>query len=77
MPGKMTVDFNLSKSFDVTEAARLQFRFEAFNLFNRPNFGTPATALMDNAGAPESDAGEITSTVLTPRQLQFALKLTF
>jgi hypothetical protein len=77
MPGKVTVDFNLAKNFDITESAKLQFRFEAFNLANHPNFGTPSTSVMDDEGVLEDEAGVIDSTVLTPRQLQFALKLTF
>jgi hypothetical protein len=77
MPGRFTVDFNLSKNFEITEAAKLQFRFEAFNLLNRPNFGTPSRNAFDANGRPSLTAAQITSTVLTPRQLQFALKLTF
>jgi hypothetical protein len=77
MPGRITVDFNLSKNFDLTEVAKLQFRFEAFNLFNRPNFGTPSLSMFNTSGRPSATAGQITGTVGTSRQLQFALKLTF
>jgi hypothetical protein len=77
MPGRAVVDFNVSKSFDVTEAAKLQFRFEVFNLFNRPNFGTPSRQMFNSSGRPSATAGQNTSTVGTARQLQFALKLTF
>ena len=77
MPGRATVDINVSKSFEVTEAAKLQFRFEAFNLLNRANFGTPTRQVFNSSGRPGASAGLITSTVGTARQLQFALKLTF
>jgi hypothetical protein len=77
MPGRFTIDLNLSKNFDITEAAALQFRFETFNLLNRPNFGIPGRNVFDGQQRPVLGAGEISETVLTPRQLQFALKLTF
>ncbi|HEX9595805.1 MAG TPA: hypothetical protein VF982_02905, partial [Anaerolineales bacterium] len=77
MPGRATVDFNLSKNFDLTEAAKLQFRFEAFNLFNRVNFATPSRNMFNASGRPAATAGQITSTVGTARQMQFALRLTF
>jgi len=77
MPGRATADASLMKNFDVTEKSKLQFRFEAFNLFNRVNFGTPARTVRNTAGVLNATAGRIDSTVGTPRQLQFALKLTF
>jgi len=77
MPGRMTVDFKLGKNFDVTEATKLEFRFEGFNLFNRPNFGTPTRQAFDTRGRAGSTVGQITSTVGTARQLQFAQRFTF
>jgi hypothetical protein len=50
---------------------RLQFRFEAFNLFNHPNLGLPAASI----GA--TDAGIIGDVVSPERQIQLALKLYF
>ena len=77
MPGRAIFDFSLSKNFDVTEAANLEFRLEAFNLFNRPNFGAPETTVYDRRGRARSNVGRITRTVTSARQLQFALRLTF
>jgi hypothetical protein len=77
MPGRATVDFSLTKKMDLTEAANLQFRLEAFNLFNRPNFGTPSRNVFDNQANPDPTAGRITSTRGTARQIQLGLKLTF
>ena len=55
----------------MTERWRVQFRTEFFNLFNTPQFDLP------NATIGVSNAGTITSTVGTPRQIQFGLKVVF
>src|SRR5438128_1337292 len=60
---------SLAKSFYFTERKRLDFRAEAFNLFNRTRFGNPSANL--NA----STFGVISSQANTPRQMQVALKL--
>lgn len=49
----------------------VQFRAEAFNLFNHPQFGPPDTALGDGT------TGVVSYQVNNPRELQFALKLLF
>jgi len=58
----------------------LQFRLEAFNLFNRANFAPPA--LLAFAGerdgeSPLASLGRIRSTVTSSRQIQFGLRLSF
>jgi hypothetical protein len=40
-PPTRTVDFSLSKNFRVTERIKAQFRMDAFNLFNHPQYGDP------------------------------------
>jgi hypothetical protein len=50
---------------------RLQFRWEAFNLFNTPAFGRP------NASIDSPDVGKVRSTISSPRIMQFALRLEF
>jgi hypothetical protein len=74
MPGRATVDFSLSKNTQVTEATSVQFRFEAFNLLNRVNLGTPGRNVFNASGARQATAGRIESTRGTSRQIQFALK---
>ncbi len=58
----------------------LQIRFEVFNLFNHPNFATPSRTVFSAAVEGESplpNAGRITRTVTTSRQLQLGVKLLF
>jgi len=82
-PGISTVDTSLFKNFALTESKSLQFRVEAFNFLNKPQFGPPSnlswnTSNPGTAGAPVSGFGAITSTVpFSFRQIQFALKFYF
>jgi outer membrane receptor protein involved in Fe transport len=69
-PGNATVDFGLFKNFPVFEGHRVQFRAEAFNLFNRVNLGNP------NANRNAAAFGRITGAE-SPRVIQLALKYQF
>ena len=77
LPGLANFDFSLTKNTAITEASRLQFRFETFNLFNRVNFAIPQLEAFNNRGVPRADLGRITTTKTTARQLQFGLKYIF
>jgi hypothetical protein len=71
-PGLQAFDLALQKDFSLSEAARLQFRWESFDLFNHPNFNIP-----NRTYTPTSTSfGKITSAQ-DPRVMQFALRLTF
>ena len=71
-PGSQVWDFGLYKAFHLPrENTQLQFRFEAFNLFNHPVFGQP------DSGAGDGGFGTITYTAQDSRELQFALKFVF
>jgi hypothetical protein len=66
------LDFSVFKSFWITEAVRLEFRAESFNLTNTPWFGGPAT------GINASNFGVVSpSQANDPRNVQLALRLTF
>jgi hypothetical protein len=69
-PGIINFDVSLLKNHRWGEHYNVQFRFEAFNFFNRANFNEPGRAL----GAP--NFGVISSTG-DPRSLQFGLKFAF
>jgi hypothetical protein len=78
-PGLQTFDASLFKNWPLwNERSTLQFRVEAFNLFNKPNFQAPKTHIFDGNGAPISSATVLPSpTATSERELQFALKLTW
>ena len=69
-PGLEEFDLSLQKDLHLTETAKLQFRVEAYNVVNHPNFNIPnRTAFTPNAGRIASAQDS--------RQLQLALKLAF
>ncbi len=67
--GRNNFDISLFKTTSISEALRLQFRCEAFNAFNRPEFSGP------NTGFGSANFGRITSANTFARQFQFGLKL--
>ncbi len=70
-PDIRDVDISLVKNTPIWEQGNLQFRCEAFNVANHPIWAQPHTTF----GTPQF--GEITSTRLANREIQFALKLSF
>jgi hypothetical protein len=86
--GATQLDLAARREFPIYERLKLQFRAEAFNLFNHPNFG----AINSNycSAGPGCTFGQATATLAQslgvlsplyqmggPRSLQFALKLIF
>jgi len=77
-PGRQMLDGSLQKSFRVMEGHSLQFRMEGFNAWNHRVLGTPGTSWgSTNPAAPSATFGQITSTAVSMRQLQFGLKYVF
>jgi hypothetical protein len=80
-PNYANVDFSLAKEIEIPkirEGARLNLRFEFFNLFNTTNLDLPESERMhvfNSAGVPE-DVGRITSAA-PAREIQLGLKLLF
>ena len=74
----------------MSEATKLSFGVEAYNLFNHPNFGVPSNTqspltlggngdavFQDPAGNLAKNAGRIFTTVGTARQIQLDARFTF
>ena len=70
-PGIENWDFSMSKEFHFAQKPYLEFRMEAFNFLNHPNWGDPNVTFSSVA------FGRISSTRTEMRQLQFGLKLVF
>lgn len=72
-PKLIEFDVSMVKNTKITERTNLQFRADAFNLFNTPSFSV--AGLNTSIGSPT--AGRITSTNIDNREFQMALTLTF
>jgi hypothetical protein len=70
-PGIINLDASVLKDFNFTERYRMQFRAEAFNAPNHPNWGNP------NTNIANVNFGRITGTRTNMRNLQLALKFIF
>jgi trimeric autotransporter adhesin len=70
-PGLYNWDASLFKTFSVREKVKAQFRAEALNLTNTPQFGNPSTSINS------STFGQITSQINHPRLIQLGVRLTF
>jgi hypothetical protein len=73
-PGNKNVNMSLFKEFSISrlrEGMRLEFRLEAFNVFNHANFAGPDTVFGDGT------FGQITFLASPTREVQLGLKLYF
>ncbi|MDQ6663401.1 MAG: carboxypeptidase regulatory-like domain-containing protein, partial [Acidobacteriota bacterium] len=78
-PPTRTLDFSVFKDFAFTERFKLQFRGEAFNIANTPQFNTPDNNLGDStlAGGNGNFGKVLGANVGTERHIQFSLRLQF
>jgi len=87
-PGIFSINAELHKNFRMpyNERHQVQFRLEAFNLLNHPNWGGPQANILAGAVTPGQPAtaphvgfGTISTTAfgIDMRQLQLGLKYTF
>jgi hypothetical protein len=73
-PSLFQNDFALTRTFRLSPAQSVQFRWEVFNVINHVNFAAPVAALNS------ASFGQIQQTAVNggdPRIMQFALKFTF
>jgi hypothetical protein len=81
-PGQFNFDSSLMKTTKATERLTVQFRVDAFNLFNHAQFNSigqggccgPQPSLPD---VSNRTSGIISSTSVGPRVIQFGLKMLF
>ena len=74
-PGFTNFDLSLVKNFSIVERLKAQFRVDAFNAFNHPQFGFPNQNV--NTGNPASTDTSITNTLTDNRDLQLSIRLVF
>jgi hypothetical protein len=70
-PGNNVFDVALHRRFPISERGAVQFRAEAFNVFNHPNWGIPG---------PYPDFGPFFGKIFAvgdPRRIQFAVRYDF
>jgi hypothetical protein len=77
-PGISDVDLTLAKDIPISERIKIRFRADAFNIFNRAQYGAP------NANLSASNFGVITSAIAsyatgrgTPREFQLSARVSF
>ena len=90
--GLTEVDFSIGRKFAITERINVQFRADAFNLLNHPNFTNPMAAFSFASGPLQGQTQQLQSTRMLnfglgglnpifseggPRSLQLSLRLTF
>jgi len=82
--GAWQMDLAIRRDFPIHERVKLQFRAEAFNVFNHPNFGVVDPFLLDptfgQATATLANSLGVLSPLYQmggPRSMQFALKMIF
>jgi hypothetical protein len=79
-PGQFNWDLALLKNIKMVEKHSIQFRTEFFNAFNHPQFSNPNYGIGAVYALPNvrsGSFGQITSTSVNPRVVQFALKYSF
>jgi hypothetical protein len=83
-PFQVRFDATLRKDFQINERFRLRLNFDAFNLFNHPDFDAPNNDVTFFPGfepppvyPPEGSLGIIQHTLGSSRFLQIALHLSF
>jgi hypothetical protein len=69
-PGVNNWDFALMKDFRLGESFKLQFRAEAFNIYNQAHFSAPVATVGNPNIGQISSAGD-------GRDIQFGLRLSF
>lgn len=78
-PGIANWDVSVFKNIAIKERIKAQFRAEALNLFNTPDFGNPNTQFqgVSASGTPVGSFGKLNYQMNLPRELQLGLRFAF
>ena len=76
-PGLVDFDLSVVKDTQIGEWAKVEFRAEMFNVFNRANFNPPLVNNVVFNQDGSANGSPLDSTSTTSRQVQFALKVIF
>jgi hypothetical protein len=79
-PNLRTVDVSVVKRITLPGEARVDLRFEVFNLLDRDNFAAPTLIAFAGASATEptlASFGRVRSTVTSARQMQLGVRVAF
>jgi hypothetical protein len=71
-PFQQNWDMSIAKTWTVTEKQNLKFSADLFNVWNHPEFDKPSITDIENPSF-----GQITTTIGTPRLIQFSLRYAF
>ncbi len=74
-PGYFEIDFGVSKSWKVTETQNVKFSWETFNVTNSVRFDAAQSS--NNFSLVSGEFGQYTSTLTSPRVMQFSLRYEF
>ena len=72
-PGYLNSDLSLNKTFHLREGMEAQFRAEALNAFNTPEFNGPNVTISNSTAS----TGQVTGTLGFPRLVQLGGRFTF
>jgi outer membrane receptor protein involved in Fe transport len=70
-PGWVTFDMSVQRRLNLTNRVNATLRLDAFNVFNRANFGLPDTNIAS------ATAGVISTLAGDPRVMQLSVRLGF
>jgi Carboxypeptidase regulatory-like domain/TonB dependent receptor len=75
--GANNLDLTFSKSYKLGETRDLHFDISCYNIANRAQLGMPSVPSYSSGWGTDNGFGQITATINTPRQFQFAARFTF
>jgi hypothetical protein len=71
-PNSVNIDFSVGRHFSIGEFGKFEFRMEAFNALNHPNYGYPSATI-----GSSTTPGVISSTNGSMRQVQISGRYSF